>query len=152
MVEFETVISPGLFVMLPQARSLTFSPTLAGRTATLQVSHRTVHVVLDGQLIRTRSMTFTDADLRGLVMRGRPLGGPELSPMVASTAAPVDAGRGECSGQRTEWVLRCPRPDGSLRRAAAGADVSCGRRSGLTVRGRAAIQGDRRMDPDSQCP
>ncbi|WP_391858424.1 integrase core domain-containing protein [Streptomyces silvisoli] len=50
-VEFEAVISPGRHVMLPQARSLKFSPTLVGRTVTVWVSHRTVHVVLDGQLI-----------------------------------------------------------------------------------------------------
>ncbi|MEV8529816.1 IS481 family transposase [Streptomyces sp. NPDC052000] len=76
-VEFEAVISPGRHVMLPQARSLKFSPLLVGRTVTVWVSHRTVHVVLDGQLIRTRSMSFTDADLQGLVLRGGRLGGPE---------------------------------------------------------------------------
>jgi transposase InsO family protein len=76
-VEFEAVISPGRHVTLPQGQSLKFSPTLVGRTVTVWVSHRTVHVLLDGQLIRTRSMAFTDADLQWLIMRGGRPGGPE---------------------------------------------------------------------------
>jgi hypothetical protein len=47
-VEFEAVISPGRHVMLPQGQSLKFSPALVGRTVTLWVSHRNVHVLLDG--------------------------------------------------------------------------------------------------------
>lgn len=54
-VEFEAVISPGRHVMLPQARSLKFSPLLVDRTVTVWVSHRTVHVVLDGQLIHVEA-------------------------------------------------------------------------------------------------
>ncbi|MFF3336410.1 hypothetical protein ACFYWX_44135 [Streptomyces sp. NPDC002888] len=57
-MEFEAVISPGRHVTLPQGQSLKFSPTLVGRTVTVWASQRTVHVLLDGQLIRTRSMTF----------------------------------------------------------------------------------------------
>ncbi len=76
-VEFEGVISPGRHVTLPQGQSLKFSTTLVGRTVTVWVSHRTVHVLLDGQLIRTRSMAFTDADLQWLIMRGGRPGGPE---------------------------------------------------------------------------
>jgi hypothetical protein len=52
-VEFEAV-------MRPQGQRLKFSPTLVGRTVTVWASHRTVHVLLDGQLIRTRTMSFTD--------------------------------------------------------------------------------------------
>ncbi|MET8832001.1 hypothetical protein ABZX40_39130 [Streptomyces sp. NPDC004610] len=77
VVEFEAVISPGRHMTLPQGQSLKFSPTLVGRTVTVWVSHRTVHVLLDGQLIRTRSMAFTDAGLQWLIMGGGRTGGPE---------------------------------------------------------------------------
>ncbi|MEH6375880.1 IS481 family transposase [Streptomyces sp. KLMMK] len=83
-VEFEAVVSPGRHVMLPQGQSLKFSPTLVGRTVTVWVSHRTVHVLLDGQLIRTRSMAFTDADLQQLIMRGGRPGGPEPQGGIAT--------------------------------------------------------------------
>ncbi|WP_432190643.1 IS481 family transposase [Streptomyces sp. Tue6028] len=76
-VEFESVIRPSRHVTLPQQRSLKFSPNLVGRTVTCWVSHHTVHVLLDGRLIRTRSMTFTDADLQWLLLRGGRLGGAE---------------------------------------------------------------------------
>ncbi|CAM4395006.1 integrase core domain-containing protein [Nocardiopsis rhodophaea] len=96
-VEFEAVISPGRRVMLPQCHSLKFSPRLVGRTVTVWVSHRTVHVLLDGQLIRTRSMAFTDADLRQLVMKGGRVGGPEPQggvnadrPLAPTTVVEVD--------------------------------------------------------------
>ncbi|MET9419106.1 IS481 family transposase, partial [Streptomyces klenkii] len=83
-VEFEAVVSPGRHVMLPQGQSLKFSPTLVGRTVTAWVSHRTVHVLLDGQLIRTRSMAFTDADLQQMIMRGGRPGGPEPQGGIAT--------------------------------------------------------------------
>ncbi|MEU6768121.1 IS481 family transposase [Streptomyces sp. NPDC046853] len=76
-VEFESVIRPSRHVTLPQKRSLKFSPSLVGRTVTLWVSHRTVHVLLDGHLIRTRCMAFTDADLQWLLLRGGRIGGAE---------------------------------------------------------------------------
>ncbi|MEU6190782.1 IS481 family transposase [Nocardia sp. NPDC047038] len=76
-VEFEAVIRPSRHVTLPRNRSLKFSPTLVGRTVTAWVSHHSVHVLLDGQLIRTRAMSFTDADLQHLIMRGGRIGGPE---------------------------------------------------------------------------
>lgn len=53
------MISPGRHVTLPQGQRWKFSPTLVGRTVTVWASQRTVHVLLDGQLIRTRSMTFS---------------------------------------------------------------------------------------------
>ncbi|WP_432164666.1 IS481 family transposase [Streptomyces sp. bgisy031] len=76
-VEFEAVVSPGRHVPLPGQQSLKFSPTLVGRTVTVWASHHIVHVLLDGQLIPTRSMSFTDADLNWLVMRGARPGGAE---------------------------------------------------------------------------
>ncbi|WP_408055396.1 IS481 family transposase [Streptomyces paludis] len=76
-VEFEAVIAPSRHVNLPQRQSLKFSPTLVGRTVTVWASHHTVHVLLDGQLVRTRSMSFTDADLNWLIMRGGRPGGTE---------------------------------------------------------------------------
>lgn len=96
-VEFEGVIGPGRHVMLPQGQSLKLSPTLVGRTVTVWLSHRTVHVLLDGQLIRTRSMTFTDADLQWVLLRGGRLAGPEPQggispdkPLAPATVVEVD--------------------------------------------------------------
>ncbi|MFD4407482.1 IS481 family transposase, partial [Nocardia sp. NPDC058499] len=76
-VEFDAVIRASRHVTLPRNRSLKFSPTLVGRTVTIWVSHHTVHVLLDGQLNRTRAMSFTDADLQAVIMRGGRIGGPE---------------------------------------------------------------------------
>ncbi|MBF4999575.1 transposase [Nocardia sp. BSTN01] len=76
-VELEAVISLGRHVMLPRAQSLKFSPTLVGRTVTVWISDRTVHVLLDGQLIRTRAMSFIDAGLQSMLLRGGRPAGPE---------------------------------------------------------------------------
>jgi hypothetical protein len=96
-VEFEAVVSPGWHVMLPQNQSLKFSPKLVGRTVTVWLSHRTVHVLLDGQLIRTRTMSFTDADLQTLLLRGarpagaEPQGGISAdSPLEPTTVVEID--------------------------------------------------------------
>ncbi|WUH98228.1 hypothetical protein OHR68_32720 [Spirillospora sp. NBC_00431] len=96
-MEFEAVVSPGRHVMLPQYQSLKFSPKLVGRTITVRLSHRTVHVLLDGQLIRTRTMSFTDADLQTLLLRGgRPAGAESQggisadSPLAPTAIVAVD--------------------------------------------------------------
>ncbi|MFJ9753214.1 DDE-type integrase/transposase/recombinase [Streptomyces chartreusis] len=76
-VEFEAMINPSRHLCPPGNRSLKFSPNLAGRTVTVWANHHVMHVLLDGQLIRTRPMAFTDADLRQLLMKGGRVGGPE---------------------------------------------------------------------------
>ncbi|WP_327726167.1 hypothetical protein [Streptomyces europaeiscabiei] len=117
-VEFEAVISPGRHVTLPQGQSLKFSPTLVARTVTVRVSHRTVHVLLDGQLIRTRSIAFADADLQWLIMRGGRPGGPERrggvsadKPVAPATVVEVERKASKDGMVSLGEALRCEDAD-----------------------------------------
>jgi hypothetical protein len=85
-VEWDVPISPIGRLCLP-GHQLKFSPILAGRVATVWADQRSIHVSVDGQLIRTRPSRFTSDQLRHLLATGRPAGS-EPAPSAAGTHLP----------------------------------------------------------------
>ncbi|MFC3452708.1 IS481 family transposase [Amycolatopsis speibonae] len=84
-VEFEMVISPGGRLCLPGNQQVKFSQSLAGRPVTVWADHRSIHVVLDGELIRTRPSRLSTGDLTTLRLRSARPAGPEPGTAAAST-------------------------------------------------------------------
>jgi transposase InsO family protein len=79
-VEWEMLVSPAGRLILPGGQHLKFSTAMAGRTVTLWANDRTIHVLLDGHLIRTSPSRFSAPDLVNLLMRGGRIAGPEPGP------------------------------------------------------------------------
>lgn len=83
-VEWEALISPGGRLCLPGNQQAKFAAALGGRTVTVWADDRSIHVLLDGHLIRTRPSRFSAPDLADLLMRGarpaRPEPGPSALP------------------------------------------------------------------------
>ncbi|MFD8708129.1 IS481 family transposase [Kitasatospora sp. NPDC059648] len=96
-VEFEMLISGIGRLCLPGGQQLKFPAALGGRTVTVWADDRSIHVFLDGELLRTRPSQFTPADLKALVQRGGRIAGPEPAPaalmsgpMMAHAVVEVD--------------------------------------------------------------
>lgn len=79
-VELEMMISPAGRIVLPGGQDLKFNPTMAGRTVTVWASDRTIHVLIGGELLRTRPSRLSATDLATLVLRGARPAGPEPGP------------------------------------------------------------------------
>jgi hypothetical protein len=88
-VEFETVISPaGVLAVLPRVQRLKLGPALAGRVARVWADEVTVHVLIDGQLVKTVPSSLDAENLAELRMRGAaPAGPPPALPAPARAAA-----------------------------------------------------------------
>lgn len=76
-MELNLVISPGGRLCLPGNQQVKFNQVLAGRAVTVWADHRSVHVVLDGELIRTRPSRLSTEDLATLRLRSARPAGPE---------------------------------------------------------------------------
>jgi hypothetical protein len=76
-VEWEAVLSPIGRLCLPGNQQIKFAAALANRTVTVWADDRSIHVLLDGHLIRTRLSRFSTQDLRDLLHRGGRIAGPE---------------------------------------------------------------------------
>jgi hypothetical protein len=76
-VELDMVISPGGRLCLPGNQQVKFSQSLAGRAVIVWADHRSIHVVLDGELIRTRPSRLSTDDLATLRLRSARPAGPE---------------------------------------------------------------------------
>jgi transposase InsO family protein len=91
-VEWEARLSPIGRLCLPGNQQIKFAAALAHRQVTVWADDRSIHVLLDGHLIRTRPSRFSEPDLRDLLDRGgRPAGpepGPASLPPVAPSASP----------------------------------------------------------------
>lgn len=85
-VEWEAVLTPRARLLLPANQQLKFTAALAGRTVTLWADDRSIHVVMDGTVIRTRPSRLSEHDLRELLDRGARTAGPE----PARSAVTVD--------------------------------------------------------------
>ena len=77
-VEFEVRVSPGGTVIIVAGRqSLTFKQGLAGRTLTVWADLHSIHLLLDGHVLRTVASRLLPQDLAFLAMRGARQAGPE---------------------------------------------------------------------------
>jgi transposase InsO family protein len=77
-VEFEVRVSPGGTVIIVAGRqSLTFRQGLAGRTLTVWAGLHSIHLLLDGHVLRTVASRLLPQDLAFLSMRGARQAGPE---------------------------------------------------------------------------
>jgi hypothetical protein len=86
-VEWEAVLTPRARLILPANQQLKFTAALAGRTVTLWADDRSIHVVMDGTVIRTRPSRLSEHDLRELLDRGARVAGHE----PARSAVTVEA-------------------------------------------------------------
>ena len=68
-VEWETVLTPRARLLLPGDQQLKFT-ALARRTVTVWANDRSIHVVLDRTVIRTRPLRLSEHDLRDLLSPG----------------------------------------------------------------------------------
>lgn len=76
-VEWETDLTPRARLVLPGNQQLKFTAALARRTVTIWANDRSIHVLLDGTVIRTRPSRLSEHDLRELMRRGARLAGAE---------------------------------------------------------------------------
>jgi hypothetical protein len=76
-VEWETALTPRARLLLPGNQQMKFTAALARRTVTIWANDRSIHVVLDGTVIRTRPSRLSEHDLRELLRRGAHVAGAE---------------------------------------------------------------------------
>lgn len=83
-VEFELRVPPsGELVLVPGGQRTSVPRALAGRTLTIWADLRSLHLTLDGQLIRTIVSRLLPEDLAYLTMRGaRPAGPAPAAPAI----------------------------------------------------------------------
>ena len=84
-VEFDTVIAAsGLLAVIPAVQRISLGPKRGGQRAHVWVDEYTVHILIDGELVKTVPSNLTAEDLRNLSMRGaRPAGPPPAAASVA---------------------------------------------------------------------
>jgi len=92
-VEFDTVVPPsGQIAVLSPVQRARVSAELAGQRAHVWADQHSVHVIIDGKLIKTVPSNLTVDDLHQLTMRGaRPAGPPPAAP-AARRADKLPAG------------------------------------------------------------
>lgn len=76
-VEWETVLTPRARLLLPGDQQFKFTAALARHEVLVWASDRSIHIVLNGAVIRTRPSRLSEHDLRNLLRRGARLAGPE---------------------------------------------------------------------------
>jgi transposase InsO family protein len=80
-VEFEARVSPGGTVVIVAGRqSVSVRQGMAGRTLTVWADLHSIHLLLDGHLLRTVASRLLPQDLAYLAMRGARQAGPEPAP------------------------------------------------------------------------
>jgi hypothetical protein len=85
-VEFETDLTARARLVLPGNQQMKFTAALARRTVTIWANDRSIHVMLDGTVIRTRASRLSEHDLRELVRRGARHAGAEPARSAVSVA------------------------------------------------------------------
>jgi transposase InsO family protein len=77
-VEFEVRVSPGGTVIIVSGRqSVSLKQGMAGRTLTIWADLHSIHLLLDGHVLRTVASRLLPGDLAYLAMRGARPAGPE---------------------------------------------------------------------------
>lgn len=86
-VEFDTVITAsGLLSVIPAVQRVSMGAARAGQQAHVWVDEYSVHILIDGQLIKTVPSNLDGEDLQHLKMRGaRPAGPPPTGPSTERT-------------------------------------------------------------------
>jgi hypothetical protein len=106
-VEWETALTPQALLLLPGNQQFKFTAALARRVVTVWASDRSIHVVLDGAVIRTRPSRLSEHDLRDLLARGARIAGPQpargavtVDVLTSSSVIEVDrtVSRDKCVG------------------------------------------------------
>jgi hypothetical protein len=87
-VEWEMVVPPGGRLSLPNNCGIKLGQPYAGRTVTLWADDRSIHVCLDGYLIRTRTSLLSPTDLLNLHLKGARRAGPEPGPSAMPPLPP----------------------------------------------------------------
>jgi transposase InsO family protein len=90
-VEWQKVVPIGGRLTLPNNCGIKLGQAYAGRTVTIWADDRSVHVCLDGHLIRTRSSRLSATDLFELHLKGARLAGPEPGPSAMPALPPAPA-------------------------------------------------------------
>jgi hypothetical protein len=106
-VEWEAQISPGARLCFPGNQQVKFAAALAGHTVTVWAGDRSIHVLLDGHLIRTRPSRFSVPDLADPLMRGARPGRPEPGPsaLPPGQVAPVTMIEVDRTIDREAWSV-----------------------------------------------
>ncbi|MGO4753518.1 integrase core domain-containing protein, partial [Streptomyces sp. 2MCAF27] len=89
-VKFTAVISLAGRLCLPGGQQAKFNPALGGRTVNVWADQRSFHILLDGEMLRTRPSRLTARDLKALIKNGAQIAGPEPAPS-ALPAGPLPA-------------------------------------------------------------
>jgi hypothetical protein len=84
-VEFDTVIAAsGLLSVIASVQRISMGAERAGQRAHVWVDEYTVHILIDGELVKTVASNLDAEDLHHLKMRGaRPAGPPPAAPVTA---------------------------------------------------------------------
>ena len=96
-IEFEARVPPGAQITIRTGRQSVSVPRgLAGRTITIWADQRSIHLILDGEVLRTVASRLSPDDLRHLSMRGARPAGPPPAPAAlrrpGGAHAPLAAG------------------------------------------------------------
>ncbi len=96
-VEFETRVPPsGTITVMSGKQQVDVHPALAGRTLSFSADQRSIHLTLDGHVLRTVSSRLRPADLKFLSMRGaRPAGPAPAAAALTRVNGKVHLGAGE---------------------------------------------------------
>lgn len=94
----EAVLTPRARLLLPAEQQLKFPAALARREVTLYASARSIHILLDGAVNRTRRSRLSEHVLRGLLRRGARIAGPEpargaVTVEMLTTSAVIEVAR-----------------------------------------------------------
>lgn len=94
-VEFEARVPPAAQITIRTGRqSLSVPRGLAGRTITIWADQRSVHLLLDGEVLRTVASRLSPDDLRHLSMRGARPAGPPPAPAALRRTGGANAALG----------------------------------------------------------
>jgi hypothetical protein len=88
-VEFDTVIAgTGLLSVLPRVQRVKIGAERAGQLAHIWADEHSVHILIDGTLIKTMASNLAPADLNELRLRGARPAGPPRPPSASASSRP----------------------------------------------------------------
>jgi hypothetical protein len=92
-VEFDRLMPvSGYLGVLPRVQRIRLGKALAGRWVRIWADRRTVHVCLDGRMLKTVPSRLSAEDLQELRMQGAPPAGPPPAPPAPDRASTLPAG------------------------------------------------------------
>lgn len=92
-MEFETVVAAsGLVGVLPRVQRVRLGKEYAGRRARVWADEQTVHIVIDGQLVRSVASCLDAGNLHELSMRGAVRAGPPPAAPAAGRLGRLEPG------------------------------------------------------------